>query len=293
MSIHDRVDLARWLNHFPLDEHYRRLDEEAVSAFRYAPDTDIYSPEDLALLTQMRQRAGLNPDSGTPFDLLLPAHGEPSNRAASKICGTPYRPKGEWPKDKNGSPLLFLAQICFADSRDVLPASVRSQLPGDVLLIFAENIPDEIVWTEDDGLPLSFEWHSLGIPDDQLVPQGEHPENLFAPTHFQVLRSTESEECGQFTYRGLDIEVAACARSSKIGGMPIWQQHESEADGLGTFFAALHAVNPCGMDHPFPNVPVPPWGQYCYSQNFFCLGDAGTLYLFWDGSRVRWLMQCG
>lgn len=293
MNIHDRVDLTRWLNHFPLDGHLKQLNDEKVLPLRCTAPTDIYSPKQLALSMQMRQRAGLDPDSGTPFDLLLPAHGEPSNRAASKICGSPYRPRGKWPKDENSFPLLFLAQICFADSRDVLPEPLRSNLPGDVLLIFVKNIPDEIIWTEEDGVPLYFEWHNLGIPDDQLERPGNHRKNLFAPTHFQILRTTESPTCAEFTHQRLDIEVSACARTSKIGGIPIWQQNKSEADGLGTFFAALHAVIPCGMDHPFPNVPVPPWGQYCYSQNFFCLGDAGTLYLFWDGSRVRWLMQCG
>lgn len=293
MSIHDRVDLTRWLNRFPLDEHLRQTDEEDALPFRFYQPDDIFSPKDLAHTLQMQQRAGLDLKSGTPVDLLLPALGEPSNRAASKICGSPYRPRGTWPVDSRGTPLRFLAQLCFAESRDILPEFLRSNLPGDILLIFAEDRSDDMIWTEKDGVPLYFEWHSLGIPDDQLIPPGEHPENLFAPIHFQLLRTRESEDRGEYHGAKFAIEVRACLPGSKIGGIPIWQQDESEANGLGTFFAAIHSINPAGMEYPLINVPVPPWGPLPYGQNFLMLGDVGTLYLFWDGSRVRWLMQCG
>src|SRR5581483_4187597 len=51
----------------------------------------------------------------------------------TRIGGNPWRPSDRpWPRDKNGVPLTFLGQICFADSQDILPC----KLPGDVALIF-------------------------------------------------------------------------------------------------------------------------------------------------------------
>ena len=55
--------------------------------------------------------------------------------SVTKVAGLPYRAAGlPWPLTDDGRPMTFLAQFCFEESRDLV-----GKLPGDVLLIFAED----------------------------------------------------------------------------------------------------------------------------------------------------------
>lgn len=297
--VHPVVDIARWVARNPLSAKWARLDAEEARESRYYAPSDIASPRDLALTEQMREAAGgettLGP--GVPVDVLLPALGEPPRREVSKIGGLPYRPREPWPADAAGKPLSFLGQLCLADSRDLLSGYSRDELPGDVLLIFQDDTDDGLVWNEASGSQLYFEWYPLGLAEDELVSSAEMPEQpiTWTPTYFERHRSREhSGGCSMLRYRNITIEVCGCYWASKIGGVPVWQQGEEEAEGLGRYFACLHSINPCEDEYPFPNVPIPPWGRLPYSQNFLMLGDVGTLYLFARGSGgIGWLMQCG
>ena len=292
MGIHDEVDLRRWTERFPLEALHDALGRASAADWRYAQPSSVDSPSRLAHNLRLRELAGQPTEPTVAVDVLLPTLGEPSHPAASKICGLPYRPDGDWPTDSAGRPLLFLAQLCLADSRDLLPF----RPPGDVLLIFCEDSDNVWIWREGEGCQLRFEWRDLGIPASELIRPERCPRNLFTPTSFERMRSRESVgdhgAVSLLKTGGKEIEVCGHWHASKIGGVPLWQQSKEEADGLGVFFAALDAINPGGPEYPFPNLPVASW-QHPHSQNFFMFGDCGTVYLFWDGARVRWLMQCG
>jgi hypothetical protein len=179
--------------------------------------------------------------------------------------------------------MSFIAQVCFADSRDILGAK---QLPGDVLLFFVEG-DDSLLDEKYDAARLL--WRPLGCK--QLVEPDEVPRNQavrFTPTYFERHRSVE------FDGSIADADPACFRyRASKIGGFPAWQQGEDEAPP-GRFIAALHSISPWEDEFPFPNVPQRTWDRYLVGQNFFMLGDAGTLYLFLeDEGRTRFVMQCG
>lgn len=291
MGIHDEVDARRWVERFPLEALHDELDRSSAPEWYYAQPSYVDSPSQLAYTLRLREFAKQPLEPTTAVDVLLPTLGEPSHPAASKVCGRPYRPDGDWPVDSAGRPLLFLAQLCFADSRDVLPF----RPPGDVLLIFCED-SDDVVWREGEGCQLHFEWRDLGIPASELILPERCPRNMFTPTAFERMRSRESVgghgSASLLKTRGKEIEVCGHWHASKIGGVPLWQQSEEEANGLGVFFAALQAINPSGPEYPFPNLPVSSW-KFPHGQKFFMFGDCGTVYLFWDGTRVRWLMQGG
>jgi hypothetical protein len=297
--IHPTVEIERWIARYPLAATWAQLDVERGPDFWYNAPSDIFSPRDLALTEQMRSAVGgaaaMGP--GTPVDVLLPALGEPPRREVSKISGLPYRPRGAWPTDGAGKPLTFLGQLCLADSRDVLSGFSREELPGDLLLIFQDDVDDGLMWSEGEGSQLHFEWQPLGLAESELVTAAEvpTPSVLWTPTFFERYRSTEHAEVRlPLRYRDIEIEVSGTYRASKIGGVPVWQQSEEEAEGLGRYFGCLHSINPCEDEYPFPNVPQPPWGRRPYSQGFLMLGDVGTLYLFAKGGgEVGWLMQCG
>jgi hypothetical protein len=296
---HPSAEIAKWLAMFPLDDHIAKLKAQKAPDFWYNPPDDICSPRDLALTEQIRARAGVSAaGGGVAVDVLLPALGEPPRRAVSKIGGLPYRPRGAWPQGSRGRPLSFLGQICLADSRDVLTVD-RQALPGDVLLIFLDEQDDglDLIWSENEGARLHFEWQMLGIGDDQLVRPEEVPEQAvqWRPVYFERFRSREYEgEWPLMRLGNAQIEAPFRYAASKIGGLPVWWQDESEADGLGAFFACLHSINPVEEVWPLANVEKSPWGGSPYDEGFLMLGDVGTLYLFAKGNgRVGWLMQCG
>ncbi|MCC7390477.1 MAG: DUF1963 domain-containing protein [Phycisphaerales bacterium] len=295
--IHPVVDIDRWMQRYPLDADWARLDEQGAMDFLYQMPSDVFSPRDLALTEQFRAAAGgsgaLGP--GVPVDVLLPALGEPPRPEVSKVGGVPYRARAPWPTDAAGRSLVFLAQLCLADSRGTLPTLGPDDLHGDVLLIFYED-DDEMIWDETSGSPLHFEWQPLGIPEAALMRAEDVPARCspWTPTYFELHRSTEHAGATSVRHRQFEIEVHGAYWASKIGGRPVWQQDEREADGLGRYFASLHSINPAEDEYPFPNVPKPGWGRLPYDQGFLMLGDVGTLYLFAKGGgRVGWLMQCG
>ena len=95
----------------------------------------------------------------SPTDQVFFVAGEPAERSVTKVAGLPYRAAGvPWPLTDDGRPMTFLAQFCFDESRDLVGG-----LPGDVLLIFAEDRQAYLSNPYDSSL--CFEWYRLGLRD--------------------------------------------------------------------------------------------------------------------------------
>jgi hypothetical protein len=158
-----RFDIDEWLPRFPLRPEYDRFSGDIIT-----------SPRHICNNEQLRKAAHDQFDWGeaVPMDVFIMAVGEPPNRHATKIGGMPYRPaKTPWPTGKDGKPMSFLAQINFADSRDL-----TGELPGDVLLVFTPDAHDYIE-------SLHFEWQALGLTElispDALPDQAWRPEPCY------------------------------------------------------------------------------------------------------------------
>jgi hypothetical protein len=291
VSVHESVDMARWIEQFPLERHWEQIESQDGPDFWYNVPNDIFSPRDLALTEQLRARAALQALDGNAIavDLLLPAWGEPRLAFASKVGGIPYLRRGEWPMASNGKPFLFLAQLCFADSKDLLP---KLNLPADVLLIFCED-SDEMIESSSAGARLHFEWRHMGIPRKQLMQVEDMPRpTTWTPTHFQRYRSFETKRTGHVAHPRCTIEVSGRYVSSKIGGLPAYIQSDEEAVALGAYLASLHSINPADRVYPFPNLPEAPWTNP-WDGGLLMFGDVGTLYLYASGyGDINWLMQC-
>ena len=128
----------------------------------------LVGPGSLAVNEQLRAEAlagSCYRGSRIATDVFVWARGEAPNPAMTKIGGVPYRPRSlPWPRDGEGRRIRFIAQLCFADSRDIV-----GDLPGDVLLIFGDD--DALLVAPE---RLVFEWSSLGIQERALeVPQME------------------------------------------------------------------------------------------------------------------------
>lgn len=286
MGVHDRLNLAHWVAQFPLSQlraeardyvlqRRQKLpqeyaDQQAIEDHIQLmnPKWDIVvGPGQVAVNEQLRAEAiaaGERPVRRFPTDVMVWAKGESTTRAVTKIGGLPYRPSDvAWPKDKKGEPQRFIGQLCFADSRDIVP-----RLPADVLLVFGDE--DALVAEPE---RLVFEWWPLTTaPLVSEVPAVEEP---LVPYHANLHRTDDWDD--------------AVFEGTKIGGLPNYIQ--DVPDVSGTFIGTIGSIAvPADQRHPFVNVAEPRgWSD----ENDLMIGDMGSVYIFVrpDGT-IASLSQC-
>ncbi|MFI5300992.1 MAG: hypothetical protein ACHREM_23160 [Polyangiales bacterium] len=254
----------------------------------------ITSPFHLAVVEQLRREAGLErpPADAVPCDVFVFAIGEPPAPYLTKIGGHPYRPRARpWPKTADGRDRLFVAQLCFIDSRDIVP-----DVSGDVLLVFADP--------EDHYRSHEFEWLRIGEGDvlaDADVPPAwysTHTENPFLNPNAKpiLVRVPPIVVVHGVIHRSWDLRpddsrVSACPggdrvarfEATKIGGVPV--EIQSPVSGARSPIASIGSIQPIG-DEPFPWVnreaPIPQ--AEVYALKTWQLGDMGTLNIVRDSS---------
>jgi hypothetical protein len=238
MSVHDRLDIARWLAEFPLSrlraeargyvlQRRQELPREYVDDRAVEDHIQLMQPKwgivvgpaAVAVNEQLKAEAlaaGARPTKRIPTDVVVWARGEPADRSVTKIGGLPYRPSDvPWPVGDGGQPLRFIGQLCFADSRDVVPP-----LPGDILLVFGD---DEALVAEAERLV--FEWWPLTT--GSLVSQAPAvDEEALVPFH-ATLHRTEDWDTAIF-------------EGTKIGGMPRFIQ--DTPDVSDAFIGAIGSI---------------------------------------------------
>ncbi len=286
---------------YPTPEHVRRHIELMDPA-----GDPVVGPRDLAHIEQLRLECGgaAGAGPGVPVDVMVWADGEPRHPAATKVGGTPYRPRrAEWPGDGEGEPSQFLGQICFADSRDVLTDSSGHvvELPGDVLLLFNTQLGGVFDSDDEDPKAIRYEWQQLGIEDlatAESVPVGEKRYDWIQPCHAQLHRTMEFPEApeGHALRRVNDRDLLCVLEGGKIGGVPRFVQGETGRPGV--FLGCLGSINPVGLEYPLLNVPTNPQGDFNLGGKFLQFGDCGILNLYLDRmdatSRrfaLRWSVQ--
>jgi hypothetical protein len=168
-----------------------------------------------------------------------------------------------WPTGEHGEPLRFVGQLCFADSRDILP-----EMPADVLLVFGD---DDALLAQPERLV--FEWWSL--TNAPLVSEMPAVEDPLVPFHANLHRTDDWDD--------------AIFEGTKIGGLP--QFIQDVPDASGAFIAAIGSISVApDREYPFVNVAEPRGWSH---ENDLMIGDMGSLYLFVrpDGS-VEAVAQC-
>lgn len=271
-----RFNIDEWLPRLPLEPEHGRFSGEIIT-----------SPYHICNNEQLRQEAHDQFDWGAavPVDVLIMAVGEPRDRHVTKIGGLPYRPaKTPWPVGKDGVPMSFLAQINFADSRDI-----TGDLPGDVLLVFT---PDSDGYVE----ILHFEWQPLGL--DGLILASGLPAQAWRhdPCYGHILRTTSYPEARRRpetaskkypTCRGLAIWShyhLLQYQATQIGPAPFYIQ-AGDSDLAGRVLCAISSVQPPRhQPYPWINRPKPlmPKDVWRYDDNYLMLGDMGCIYISID-----------
>jgi hypothetical protein len=294
--LHEQLDIAHWKQVFSV----ARMRAEGQKP----DDFNISGPRSIAVIEQLREEtfATLPDIERVPTDIFILNRGEPEQRAVTKISGLPYRAAGKpWPMTPSGTTMNFVAQFCFADSRDFVPT-----LPGDLLLIFIEgkeielrhrlpgwnsNIIHEFMWGrgEDRDSAVAFEWVSFG--DFPLVTLKEIPETPWKITPFYgtLYRTWDYPNTDGFSYPHVAIHIATTLEAIKIGG--IYPSPWIPQDDLGTYLCTLNSVFCRNDSYPFLNVPEPisaeEWRNS--SSRPLTIGDMGLMNIFLaaDGS-IRW-----
>lgn len=277
--IHERLDIAYWKSFFSL-RHLRNVRRGKT------PEANIISgPYDIAVLEQLRE-ASYAPLPGierVPADVFIWSRGESDQRMVTKIGGFPYRvAERPWPIAPSGATMTFVAQICFADSHDIIPA-----LPGDISLIFTEAknwgneenpLYDLMGESEDDSF-LLFEWVSLtALP---VVTLEDIPETglQIMPCYGSIHRTWDYPQVDGFAYPEIAQHIPPVWAATKIGGVCPYQdmEYQSTEDYLCSLSSLANNIS---QPFPFLSVSEPlSWDEWQQSHPLR-IGDAGLINLF-------------
>jgi hypothetical protein len=224
-----------------------------------------------------------------PIDIFIMADGEPEDRHVTKICGLPYRPADEpWPVNAEGEPMLFVAQINFSESLDLV-----GKLPGEMLLVFTDfthfvkhGAIDELI----------FEWRSRTTKPLISAARMPRQDGGFKPCFGYRCRTVsyphaERIRDDDITCRGKDVHAdyrLMQYQGTQIGTAPYFVQPGLENDVRGRLICAISTVHPSeGKPHPWVNRAQPL--NRVRLREYFSIADLGCLYIsIDDAGKLRW-----
>ena len=244
------------------------------------PSVAAHRAETIARLGDFRidPVAALGPGPGggddDPVEQVFYIPGEAPHRFLTKVGGLPFRmARWPWPTGRDGRPMTFVAQFNLATAADFV-----RDLPGDILLIFAER-RENLIWmqTYQDGL--TFEWWPLGLADHQLVAADQIPDTgwRIRPQFGVHLRTHDGRRLGSNT-------------GTKIGGWPDFIQ----SGPYSGYFGGNHLIQ-FARPEPVPE-GLDRWADLAdpaVAGEAIKIGDGGCLYLFRrsDGT-IDWYSEC-
>lgn len=285
----------------PADSFHRCVDFGALARTLRGPlpadpRSRIVGPHDLHVLHELRRRHRIAGPDQIPADFFVWATGEPPHPAMTKLGGAPFLPRSRpWP-ERDGTVGDFAAQLCFVDSRHLVPP-----LPGDVLLVFCFHDLDCTSW---ERRLYEFVW--VDVQEQELTPLAavRHSQNgARAPTPaFFGYRVRSYDVPGQVERVRTDPSIPDCglhnAAVAKIGGaatdaQSVWQP-EVPADWR--FLGQITGIWPA-VGVPWPVVdreaPVAAAGTPEYQALMHGPGD-GITCLYLDGrGEVQVRFSCG
>ena len=222
------------------------------------PRRRIVGPHDLHVLHSLRRLHRVAGAGEVPADFFIWATGEPPHRAMTKLGGVPYLPAAmAWP-ERDGTFGDFYGQLCFLDSKDLVPP-----LPGDVLLVFRFHDLEHNSW---DRELYDFRWVDVKAQElispaavrTSRVCQGE-PDPAFGGYRMRTY-----DIPGQVERIRADASLPSChlhnAEVTKIGGaatdvQSVWEPKvPRDHRFLGQFTALWPAV---GVPWPVVDRPAP------------------------------------
>jgi hypothetical protein len=172
----------------------------------------ITSPFDLYSVERLRDEWKLRREPNFGTDVFVMGKGPPKDLRLTHISGIPYWSKTRpWPVSSEGTPLQFLAQFCFADSKDLV-----WKLPGEILQLFVPQ--DTSNWFADTK-SIHFEWSQLeSVPVITKLPD-EVPPYCDSEWYGVIHRTRDYPEAVELSEK-LDLDSASelpIMNGTKIG----------------------------------------------------------------------------
>ena len=230
-----------------------------------------------------------------PVDIFMWSVAPPAKPFLTKLGGTPHRESTRpWPTD-NGRPYTFVAQFCFADSRDI----VSESLPGDVILIFFKAAS---AFLEKDSVHI--EWSSIQL--ESALTAAECPPPSFAVPQLsgQIFRTNEYPESWDvFDQAGHDrCYLFPTTQSTKIGRETFFIQDDPRDTDI-ELLCALNSVKPTTYPTPtkwpfvdletLPDDGDKPNGNSARGKYQLMFADVGCMYFMIDKQgTVTWAWDC-
>lgn len=299
---HSKLSINRWKKEFPLSAFERQDGPRRFSTTKPDDPLDLWkargriisSPADLAIAEQVRERVASvrNLGMAVPVDIFLWAVGTPRRPYLTKIGGVPHRPTSKpWPQSDDGMPMTFVCQICFLDSRDIVP----QKLPGDIMLIFFKDAESHF------GKPehIHVEWSHSQLAEPISL-NGCPPPSFSVPKLAGVIhRTCEYPEAGNaFASLGHYQDwLFATTQSTKIGRATWFIQNDPRRKGE-ILLATFNSLQP-EKKWPFTNREAlppgtnPDGGMHGFGNYTIMFGDVGCMYFLMNAKgRIRWECDC-
>ncbi len=280
-TMHPKVDFAHWANLFPL-----KSGEKADGKI-------ITSPAHLCEIELVRKRYEKDRDLGraVPVDIFLWSTEPPIKPYLTKIGGVPHREStAPWPTDAS-KPFTFVAQFCFADSRDI----VSDRIPNDVMLIFFKNA--DALYEEDS---IHVEWSSIRLDSPITADQCPPPSFTVPKLSGHIYRTNEyPESWSVFEQAGHgQCYLFPTTQSTKIGRETFFTQNDPRGP-TDELLCALNSVHPTtyppGAKWPFIGLETLPddWNKpdddYEWGKYRMMFADVGCMYFLIDRQgKVTW-----
>lgn len=281
MGVHEKLDLDRWLQEFPLES---MIEEQRAWCAKFGhrfeedwlpPNRTISSPMHLAAIEHSRRtliERGFDLGTPIPTDVFLWRITPISDGPVTRIGGVPFRdPHKLWPTSANGERLPFLAQISFLDSMDLVP----DDLPGEILCVYGNWVDEHALETES----LVLEWSSRDCGRDadyQPVPRWKFCAEgvIHRAFNYPDLEHLRDD---------LAIDTPDCFQSTQIGGRPSYPQGDPE-DGrraVATFSSFQAAERwPFINCHEIPRFTYPKGHEGRLDDLFsMVIGDMGSIFI--------------
>ena len=304
-TVHPTVDFGYWSTTFPVETFEETSGPRKFDTTKpgdpldlWKPDGEIItSPAHLCEIELVRKEYAKTQDLGppVPVDIFLWSIAPPEKPFLTKLGGVPHRESTKpWPSE-NGKPFTFVAQFCFADSRDI----VSQMIPSDVMLIFFKSA-DSLY--EENSIHL--EWSLIELESPMSSEQCPRPSFTVPELSGHIYRTNEYPESSDvFEQAGhYNCYLFPTTQSTKIGRETFFTQNDPRGPE-DELLCALNSVHPTtyppGAKWPFIGLEMLPddwdkpdndygWGKYS-----MMFGDVGCMYFLIDkNGDVTWTWDC-
>ncbi len=301
LTLHPTVDFEHWSSVFPIETFQKTSGPRQFNTTEKDSPLDLWkpsgaivtSPAHLCEIELVRKQYAKTQDLGrpVPVDIFLWSINPPAKPYLTKLGGTPHRESTKpWP-NHNGEPFTFVAQFCFADSREI----VSKKIPGDVMLVFFKNA-DALY--EDDSIHV--EWSSMQLDSPMTADECPRPSFTVPQLSGHIYRTNEyPESWNVFEQAGHhECYLFSTTQSTKIGRETFFTQNDPRGPD-DELLCALNSVHPTtyppGAKWPFIGLETLPedWNKpddhYGWGKYRMMFADVGCMYFLIDkNGNVSW-----